>query len=133
MKKIIISLLFLLSNAILYGQNQERLSVHFFDIPENLESEFLKFNSEVNTFLENAGYGKSFYKLYKVKKEDENKTLRYFQISSYTSDKHYEMTHNVSDEYKNLWDKMWDSDIGKKVWTFDNKTHIYRKVFRVYN
>ena len=133
MKKIIISLLFLLSNAILYGQNQERLSVHFFDIPENLESEFLKFNSEVNTVLENAGYGKSFYKLYKVKKEDENKTLRYFQISSYTSDKHYEMTHNVSDEYKNLWDKMLDSDIGKKVWTFDNKTHIYRKVFRVYN
>ena len=133
MKKIIIPLLFLFSNAILYGQNQERLSVHFFDIPENLESEFLKFNSEVNTFLENAGYGKSFYKLYKVKKEDENKTLRYFQISSYTSDKHYEMTHNVSDEYKNLWDKMWDSDIGKKVWTFDNKTHIYRKVFRVYN
>ena len=115
MKKIIISLLFLLSNAILYGQNQERLSVHFFDIPENLESEFLKFNSEVNTVLENAGYGKSFYKLYKVKKVDENKTLRYFQISSYTSDKHYEMTHNVSDEYKNLWDKMWDSDIGKKV------------------
>ncbi len=133
MKKIIIPLLFLLSNVILYGQNQERLSVHFFDIPENLESEFLKFNSEVNTVLENAGYGKSFYKLYKVKKEDENKTLRYFQISSYTSDKHYEMTHNVSDEYKNLWDKMWDSDIGKKVWTFDNKTHIYRKVFRVYN
>jgi len=68
MKKIIISLLLLLSNAILYGQNQERLSVHFFDIPENLESEFLKFNSEVNTVLENAGYGKSFYKLYKVKK-----------------------------------------------------------------
>ena len=133
MKKIIISLLFLLSNAILNGQNQERLSVHFFDIPENLESEFLKFNSEVNTVLENAGYGKSFYKLYKVKKEDENKTLRYFQISSYTSDKHYEMTHNVSDEYKNLWDKMWDSDLGKKVWTFDNKNHIYRKVFRVYN
>jgi len=133
MKKIIISLLFLLSNAVLYGQNQERLSVHFFDIPENLESEFLKFNSEVNTVLENAGYGKSFYKLYKVKKEDENKTLRYFQISSYTSDKHYEMTHNINDEYKNLWDKMWDSDIGKKVWTFDNKTHIYRKVFRVYN
>ena len=133
MKKIIISLLFLLSTALLHGQNQERLSVHFFDIPENLESEFLKFNSEVNTALENAGYGKSFYKLYKVKKEDENRTLRYFQISSYTSDKHYEMTHNVSEEYQNLWDKMWDSEIGKKVWTFDNKTHIYRKVFRVYN
>ena len=29
-----------------------------------LESEFLKFNSQVNTILENAGYGKNFYKLY---------------------------------------------------------------------
>ena len=132
MKKIFY-ITFLLSIATLYAQNQERLSVHFFDIPEILESEFLKFNSQVNTILENAGYGKNFYKLYKVKKEDENKTLRYFQISSYTSDKHYEMTHNISDEYKSLWDKMWDSDLGKKVWTFDNKNHIYRKVFRVYN
>ena len=43
------------------------------------------------------------------------------------------MTHDVNDEYKSLWDKMWDSDLGKKVWTFDNKNHIYRKVFRVYN
>ena len=124
---------FLLSIATLYAQNQERLSVHFFDIPEILESEFLKFNSQVNTILENAGYGKNFYKLYKVKKEDENKTLRYFQISSYTSDKHYEMTHNIGAEYESLWNKMWDSDIGKKVWTFDNKTHIYRKVFRINN
>ncbi len=133
MKKIIITLASLLWTFVSHAQNQERLSVHFFDVPENLEEEFLKFNSEVNTALENAGYGKNFYKLYKVKKEDQNKTLRYFQISSYTSDKHYEMTHDVSNKYKNIWDKMWDSDIGKKVWTFDNKTHIYRKVFRVYN
>ena len=133
MKKIIIFIPLLLLTSLLYPQNQERLSVHFFDIPEKLESEFLKFNSQVNTVLENAGYGKNFYKLYKVKKEDKNKTLRYFQISSYTSDNHYEMTHNISDEYKSLWDKMWDSDLGKKVWTFDNKNHIYRKVFRVYN
>ena len=133
MKKTIISLSFLFSTALLYAQNQERLSVHFFDIPEYLEAEFLKFNSDVNTVLENAGYGKSFYKLYKVKNEDENKTLRYFQISSYTSDKHYKMTHDVNDEYKSLWDKMWDSDLGKKVWTFDTKSHVYRKVFRVYN
>ncbi len=133
MKKIIFSLLFIYTTALLNAQNQERLSVHLFDIPENLELEFLKFNSEVNTALENAGYGKNFYKLYKVKKEDKNKTLSYFQISSYTSDKHYEMTHNVGAEYESLWNEMWDSDIGKKVWTFDNKTHIYRKVFRINN
>ena len=133
MKKIIFSLVFIYTTALLNAQNQERLSVHLFDIPENLESEFLKFNSEVNAALENAGYGKNFYKLYKVKKEDKNKTLSYFQISSYTSDKHYEMTHNVGAEYESLWNKMWDSDIGKKVWTFDNKTHIYRKVFRIDN
>lgn len=133
MKKIFIHTTFLLLTISLNAQNQERLSVHFFDIPENLESEFLKFNSEVNRVLENAGYGKSFYKIYKVNENDKNKTLRYFQISSYTSDMHYEMTHNVGDEYKRLWDKMWDSDIGKKVWTFDNESHIYRKVFRVYN
>ena len=133
MKKIIFSLVFIYTTALLNAQNQERLSVHLFDIPENLELEFLKFNSEVNTALENAGYGKNFYKLYKVKKEDKNKTLSYFQISSYTSDKHYEMTHNVGAEYESLWNEMWDSDIGKKVWTFDNKTHIYRKVFRINN
>ena len=131
MKKIISIFAFLLMSSFLIAQNQERLSVHFFDIPENLETEFLKFNSEVNKTLENAGYGKDFYKLYKVKNDDKEKTLRYFQISSYTSDKHYEMTHDVSDDYQDLWDDMWDSDIGKKVWTFDNKTHIYSKVFRV--
>ena len=133
MKKIISIFAFLLMSSFLIAQNQERLSVHFFDIPENLETEFLKFNSEVNKTLENAGYGKDFYKLYKVKNDDKEKTLRYFQISSYTSDKHYEMTHDVSEDYQDLWDDMWDSDIGKKVWTFDNKTHIYRKVFRVNN
>ena len=113
--------------------NQERLSVHFFDIPESLETEFLNFNSEVNKILENTGYGKDFYKLYRVKNDDKEKTLRYFQISSYTSDKHYEMTHDVGKEYEDLWNEMWDSEIGKKVWTFDNKNHIYRKVFRVEN
>ena len=125
-------MVFLVSSLVM-GQNQERLSVHFFDVPENLESEFLKFNSEVNKTLVNAGYGKNFYKLYRVKNSDQEKTLRYFQISSYTSDKHYEMTHDVGKEYEDLWNQMWDSEIGKKVWVFDNKTHIYRKVFRVEN
>ena len=133
MRKIILSLVFIYTTALLNAQNQERLSVHLFDIPENLESEFLKFNSEVNKTLENAGYGKNFYKLYRVKNSDQEKTLRYFQISSYTSDKHYEMTHDVGKEYEDLWNQMWDSEIGKKVWTFDNKTHIYSKVFRVDN
>ncbi|PWH10603.1 hypothetical protein DEJ39_04870 [Bacteroidetes bacterium SCGC AAA795-G10] len=133
MRKIITLLTVLLVSSLVMGQNQERLSVHFFDVPQNLESEFLKFNSEVNKTLENAGYGKNFYKLYRVKNSDQEKTLRYFQISSYTSDKHYEMTHDVGKEYEDLWNEMWDSEIGKKVWTFDNKTHIYRKVFRVEN
>lgn len=133
MRKIISLIMVFLVSSLIMGQNQERLSVHFFDVPENLESEFLKFNSEVNKTLENAGYGKNFYKLYRVKNSDQEKTLRYFQISSYTSDKHYEMTHDVGKEYEDLWNQMWDSEIGKKVWTFDNKTHIYRKVFRVEN
>ena len=133
MRKIISLIMVFLVSSLVMGQNQERLSVHFFDVPENLESEFLKFNSEVNKTLENAGYGKNFYKLYRVKNSDQEKTLRYFQISSYTSDKHYKMTHDVGKEYEDLWNQMWDSEIGKKVWTFDNKTHIYRKVFRVEN
>tara|TARA_Y100000389_G_scaffold200861_1_gene242234 strand:+ start:2484 stop:2882 length:399 start_codon:yes stop_codon:yes gene_type:complete len=131
MKNLIFFLSAVFITTQLTAQNQERLSVHFFDVPENLESEFLEFNSNVNNILENSGYGKNFYKLYKVKKDDKEKTLRYFQISSYTSDKHYEMTHNVSEKYDDLWDNMWDSEIGKKIWTFDNKTHIYRKVYRV--
>ena len=133
MKNLVFFLSAIFITTQLTAQNQERLSVHFFDVPENLESEFLEFNSNVNNILENSGYGKNFYKLYKVKKDDKEKTLRYFQISSYTSDKHYEMTHNVSEKYDDLWDNMWDSDIGKKIWTFDNKNHIYRKVFRVDN
>lgn len=133
MRKIISLIMVFLVSSLIMGQNQERLSVHFFDVPQNLESEFLKFNSEVNKTLENAGYGKNFYKLYRVKNSDQEKTLRYFQISSYTSDKHYKMTHDVGKEYEDLWNQMWDSEIGKKVWTFDNKTHIYRKVFRVEN
>jgi len=131
MKNLIFFLSAIFITTQLTAQNQERLSVHFFDVPENLESEFLEFNSNVNNILENSGYGKNFYKLYKVKKDDKEKTLRYFQISSYTSDKHYEMTHNVGEKYDDLWDNMWDSEIGKKIWTFDNKTHIYRKVYRV--
>ncbi|MAC93299.1 MAG: hypothetical protein CMC01_06305 [Flavobacteriaceae bacterium] len=131
MKNLVFFLSAIFITTQLTAQNQERLSVHFFDVPENLESEFLEFNSNVNNILENSGYGKNFYKLYKVKKDDKEKTLRYFQISSYTSDKHYEMTHNVSEKYDDLWDNMWDSEIGKKIWTFDNKTHIYRKVYRV--
>ena len=133
MKKLISLLAVVFITAPIIAQNQERLSVHFFDIPNNLESKFLKFNSEVNEILENSGFGKNFYKIYRVKSDDKEKTLRYFQISSYTSDKHYEMTHNLGKEYDDLWDDMWASDIGEKVWTFDNKTHIYRKVFRVVN
>ena len=38
----LLALIFIISPVL--SQNQERLSVHFFDVPENLESKFLKFN-----------------------------------------------------------------------------------------
>jgi len=43
-----------------FSQNQERLSVHFFDIPQNMEAEFMKFNKEIDLLIENAGFGKNF-------------------------------------------------------------------------
>ena len=51
-------------------------------------------------------------------------------ISQYTSDKHYEMTHNVSEAYQKLNDSFWDSELGK-IFTMDDKGHIYRKVYRI--
>ena len=89
MKKTILLFTSLFSMTMVFAQNQERLSVHYFDIPENLEAQFMDFNKQINQELENAGYGKNFYKIYKVKKSDKAKMHRYFQISSYTSDKHY--------------------------------------------
>ena len=86
MKKTILLFTSLFTMTLVFGQNQERLSVHYFDIPENLESQFMEFNKQINQELENAGYGKDFYKVYKVKKSDKANMHRYFQISSYTSD-----------------------------------------------
>jgi hypothetical protein len=128
MKKLllIIALVFTIS---LFSQNQERLSVHLFDIPQNMEAEFLKFNKEMNLLIENAGFGKNFYKIYKVKADDEAKIYQYFSISSYTSDKHYEMTHNISEEYNKLMNEFWSSDLGKVY----DENHLYRKVFRIDN
>ena len=128
MKKLLM-LLALAYTTSVFSQNQERLSVHFFDIPQNMESEFMKVNKEINLLIENAGFGKNFYKIYKVKADDEAKIYQYFQISSYTSDKHYEITHNISEEYNKLMNEFWSSDLGK---VFD-ENHLYRKVFRIDN
>ena len=128
MKKILMLLALAYATSV-FSQNQERLSVHFFDIPQNMEAEFMKFNKKINLLIENAGFGKNFYKLYKVKADDEAKIYQYFQISSYTSDKHYEMTHNISEEYNKLMNEFWSSDLGK---VFD-ENHLYRKVFRIDN
>ena len=129
MKKYILIVTAVLISNFVFSQNQERLSVHFFDIPQNMEAEFMKFNKEINLLIENAGFGKNFYKIYKVKADDEAKIYQYFQISSYTSDKHYEMTHNISEEYNKLWNEFWSSDLGK---VFD-ENHLYRKVYRIDN
>ena len=128
MKKLLLIIALVFATSV-FSQNQERLSVHFFDIPQNMEAEFLQFNKEMNLLIENAGFGKNFYKIYKVKADDEAKIYQYFQISSYTSDKHYEMTHNISEEYNKLMNEFWSSDLGK---VFD-ENHLYRKVFRIDN
>jgi hypothetical protein len=132
MRYTLLLFVFLLNTAFIFSQSDERLSVHYFDVPQELESDFLKFNSDVNKELEKAGFGRDFYKVYKVKDADEVESFRYFQISSYTSDKHYEMTHNIGEDYDKIWDKFWDSELGKKIFTFDEK-HIYRKVYRIEN
>lgn len=129
MRKPILLFISLFSLTLVFAQNQERLSVHYFDIPENLEEQFMNFNKQINQELEKAGYGKNFYKIYKVKKNDKASMHRYFQISSYTSDKHYEMTHDVSENYNKILDAFWDSDLAKAF----NKNRIYRKVYRIEN
>ena len=97
-----------------FAQNQERLSVHYFDIPQSMEEEFMKFNKLLNQEIENAGFGKNFYKIYKVKADDEAKIYRYFQISSYTSDKHYDLTHDIGEQYDKISDEFWNSEIAKE-------------------
>ena len=129
MKKYILIVTAVLISNFVFSQNQEGLSVHYFDIPQNMEGEFMKFNKKMNLLIENAGFGKNFYKIYKVKEDDEAKIYQYFQISSYTSDKHYEMTHNISEEYNKLTNEFWSSDLGK---VFD-ENHLYRKVYRIDN
>ncbi len=57
MKNIIFSL-FILFSTFLFAQNQERISVHYFDIPSDKESAFMKWTKEVNLILENEGFGK---------------------------------------------------------------------------
>ena len=129
MKNIIISF-FILFSTFLFAQNKERLSVHYFDLPSEKEAAFMKWTKKMNLILENKGFGKNFYKVYKVKSDDKAKTFRYFRISSYTSDKHYEMTHNLGDSYDKHLDAFWDSELGD-FFSMDDKTHIYRKVYRV--
>ena len=67
-----------------------------------------------------------------MKESDEAKSFRYFQISSYTSDKHYKMTHNVGENYGKIMDEFWASELGE-VFPSDDVKHIYRKVYRIDN
>ena len=124
-KTTLFSLCLFIFTSIAIAQNQERLSVHYFDVPEQLVEEFVAFNKTRNQMLEDAGFGKDFYKLCK-----KNDLQVEFMISQYTSDKHYEMTHNVSEAYQKLNDSFWDSELGK-IFTMDDKGHIYRKVYRI--
>tara|TARA_B110000444_G_scaffold261390_1_gene313138 strand:+ start:13189 stop:13488 length:300 start_codon:yes stop_codon:yes gene_type:complete len=98
MKKLLtlLALIFIVTPVL--SQNKERLSVHYIDIPQSLVQDFKDFNEKRNLILEDAGFGKDFYRLYKVNDSDESKMYKYFMISRYTSDMHYEITHNVSKE-----------------------------------
>tara|TARA_B110000046_G_C12695347_1_gene274343 strand:- start:160 stop:555 length:396 start_codon:yes stop_codon:yes gene_type:complete len=130
MKKLftLLALILIISPAL--SQNQERLSVHYLDVPPSLVQDFIDFNKKRNLILEEAGFGKDFYKLYKVNDSDEAKRYKYFMISQYTSDKHYEMTHNVSEDYEELNNYFRNSKMAK-IFSMDDKTHIYRKVYKL--
>ena len=129
MKKLITLLAAVFISAPVFAQNQERLSVHYMDIPMNQYEEFLKFHNKKNEILEKAGFGKNFYKLYKVKESDKTEKYRYFLISNYTSDKHYKMTHEVSKELDDLNNEFRNSDLAPIF--EDDENHIYRRVYRI--
>ena len=57
-KTTLFSLCLLAFISIVFAQNQERLSVHYFDVPDELVEEFLVFNKTRNLMLEEAGFGK---------------------------------------------------------------------------
>jgi len=127
MKKIFLIATLIFSKFI-YSQNTERLSVHFFDVPNELAEEFKAFHSEINLLLENNGFGKDFYRIYRAKGDD-LKSFKYFRISNYTSDKHYKMTHDLGDEAKEITKRY--REMRKKVFTMEDETHLYRKVFNL--
>ncbi len=129
MKKLLILFISIITSSSLFSQNQERLSVHYMNIPDEQYEDFMKFHNRKNEILEESGFGKNFYKLYKVKDSDKAEKYRYFLISNYTSDKHYKMTHDVSKELDDLNDAFWNSDLAPIF--EDDKNHIYRKVYRV--
>jgi len=130
MKRLITLLIVVFVSAPVFAQNKERLSVHYMDIQPNQYKEFLKYHNKKNEILEKAGFGKNFYKLYKVKNSDKVEKYRYFLISNYTSDNHYKMTHNDNKELDSLNDKFVgsNSNLGTK---FKEYNHLYRRVYRV--
>ena len=127
MKKLLLIVTLIVSKFI-SSQNTARLSVHFFDVPNELVEEFKAFHSEVNLLLENKGFGKDFYKIYKAK-GDNLKSFKYFRISNYTSDKHYKMTHDLGEEAQKITKRY--KEMRNKVFTREDETHLYRRVFRV--
>ena len=73
----------------------------FFNVSEDFIEEFKAFHVEVNLLLEKKGFGKDFYRIYKAKGRD-LKSFKYFRISDYTSDKQYEITHVLGEEYQKI-------------------------------
>jgi hypothetical protein len=89
--------------SLVSAQSKERISIHLFDLPENITlSEFKADLDKANAIYEKNGFGKTRYKIYQVASEDEANDYRYMWLSTWISDTEYETSH--SDEMQEFWD-----------------------------
>ena len=63
MKKITLLILLFILPFFVSAQNQERMSVHYFDVTDELVQDFLDFHKKRDLMFEEAGFGKDLYKL----------------------------------------------------------------------
>ena len=67
MKNLLILFFFIITSPYLFSQNQERLSVHYMNIPDEQYEDFIKVHNKKNEILERAGLLKTFTNYIKSK------------------------------------------------------------------